>query len=309
VEAGKFKQPFSYEQLIQDRFVPTMERSLIDQLTPARDFGLMVHGQKLLDGRLDYAVAVSNGDVNSDTDLNDHKDIAGRLVVYPFGGPEGPWWLKHLQVGISGTYGHENELVSPTTLRTPATVPWFQFNPTVRAEGHRSRWSPELAYFAGPFGFAAQYLREEQELRPSTTGAGSRHLVEVPYEGFYVLASCLLTGEERTGYSQPIEPLAPFDPKAPGWACGAWELIGRYSRLRVGDVVFASGAANLANASLYSPEASEVTVGANWYLNRWVRLQFNWEHAMFDKPVQLGNGGQKSHREMDTLLARVQIIF
>src|SRR5205085_12366547 len=40
VEAGKFKQPFSYEQLIQDRFVPTLERSLIDQLVPQRDVGV-----------------------------------------------------------------------------------------------------------------------------------------------------------------------------------------------------------------------------------------------------------------------------
>src|SRR5439155_18400242 len=49
IEAGKFKQPFSYEQLIQDRYVPTAERSLIDQLVPARDEGVMIHGKNLLD--------------------------------------------------------------------------------------------------------------------------------------------------------------------------------------------------------------------------------------------------------------------
>ena len=38
-QVGKFKEPVSYEQLVQDRFVPTMERSLIDQVVPARDFG------------------------------------------------------------------------------------------------------------------------------------------------------------------------------------------------------------------------------------------------------------------------------
>ena len=35
-EIGKFKQPVSYEQLIQDRFVPTLERSMFDQLVPSR---------------------------------------------------------------------------------------------------------------------------------------------------------------------------------------------------------------------------------------------------------------------------------
>ena len=53
VEAGKFKQPVSYEQLIQDRYVPTLERSLIDQLVPARDEGLMLHGRNLFENRLD----------------------------------------------------------------------------------------------------------------------------------------------------------------------------------------------------------------------------------------------------------------
>ena len=36
-EVGKFKQPFSYEDLIQDRYVPMMERSMMDQLCPQRD--------------------------------------------------------------------------------------------------------------------------------------------------------------------------------------------------------------------------------------------------------------------------------
>ena len=45
VEMGKFKQPFSYEELIQDRYTPFMERSMIDQLTPQRDEGLMIRPQ------------------------------------------------------------------------------------------------------------------------------------------------------------------------------------------------------------------------------------------------------------------------
>ena len=66
-EIGKFKQPFSYEDLIQDRYVPTMERSMMDQLCPQRDEGAMIHGERLLCGRFDYAVAVSNGDPNDST--------------------------------------------------------------------------------------------------------------------------------------------------------------------------------------------------------------------------------------------------
>src|SRR5262249_49317264 len=116
IEAGKFKQPFSYEQLIQDRFVPTMERSLIDQLVPARDEGVMMHGQKLFGDRLDYAFSVSNGEINGDFDQNDRKDVAGRVVVRPFRGNWAPQSLQYLQLGVSGTTGFEQELMNPNPL-------------------------------------------------------------------------------------------------------------------------------------------------------------------------------------------------
>jgi phosphate-selective porin OprO/OprP len=314
LEAGKFKQPFSYEQLIQDRFVPTLERSLIDQLTPARDVGIMLHGQKLLGDRLDYGLAVSNGEPggsngNGDSDNNDYKDLAGRIVLRPFNGPAGWQGLRGLQIGISGTTGIEQEPVIPATLKTPATVPWFKFNPTVRANGLRNRWSPELAYFYGPFGLAAQYLRMEQELQPTDLGPGARTIVDVPFEGYYILATLLLTGEERTTYSQAIEPLAPFDPHCPWAAPGAWELVARLSRLRVGDEVFVPGPAQLADPTRFSSAATELTVGFNWYLTRWVRVQFNWEHARFADPVRLGPGPDGLLKEQDTLLTRLQVIF
>ena len=70
VTVGKFKQPFSYEQLIQDRLTPFMERSLIDQIVPARDVGVMAHGQNLFNGALDYGASVSNGVQNGDADTN-----------------------------------------------------------------------------------------------------------------------------------------------------------------------------------------------------------------------------------------------
>ena len=82
--AGKFKQPFSYEQLIQDRYTPLMERSLIDQLVPARDLGVMIHGQNLVGERLDYGIAVSNGVQNGDADTNNSKDTNARVAVRPF---------------------------------------------------------------------------------------------------------------------------------------------------------------------------------------------------------------------------------
>jgi phosphate-selective porin OprO/OprP len=312
-EAGKFKQPFSYEQLIQDRYVPTMERSLIDQLTPARDVGAMFHGQKLFGNRLDYGFAISNGEINggsTDSDLNNNKDFNGRIAVHPFGGSDCEFFLHYLEVGMSGGFGDQNQPVQPSTLQTPLGVKWFTFNPTVQAYGARSRLSPELSYFYGPFGFATQFFHMDQEMLANTTNLISRsHQIDVIANGYYIMTTLLVTGERRTGYSQAIEPLANFDPRYPFSHPGAWELVGRVSRLHLSNVFLPSSSFQLANPLTNSDGATEMTLGFNWYLNRFVRMQFNWEHSWFDTPVLLGQPlvGRLTHQ--DTLGMRMQVIF
>jgi phosphate-selective porin OprO/OprP len=309
VEAGKFKQPMSYEQLIQDRYVPTMERSLFDQLVPQRDEGIMLHGQRLFDDRLDWAAAVSNGEINGNTDTNDHKDVNARIAVRPLNSAMFVPAVHRLQIGISGGTGKEQELISPNTLSTPLGVRFFQFNPTVRANGLRNRWSPEVSYFYGGFGFAAQYYEEIQDMQPSFTGPTSVFEQKIGFRGWYFLGTYLVTGEERSTYSEAITPLRSFDPCHPLTCPGAWELVARVSRLRVGDGVFAPGPRRLADPTLYSNGATELTLGFNWYLNKWVRTQCNWEHAWFREPVRLGPGPGGLLKDQDTLAARFQIIF
>ncbi len=302
LEVGKFKQPVSYEQLIQDRYVPTMERSMIDQLVPARDVGVMIHGHQMCDDRLEYAVSVSNGEINGNTDTNDGKDLNARIAVRPFN--DDNWdLLRHVQFGISGSVGVQNESMSPAKLTTPATVPWLVFATGDLAEGERTRLSPELVYFYRSFGFASQYYREEQQIAASATATA----VRVPFTGYYVLATYLLTGEERREYTQQIDPIRPFGIATPFASPGAWEVVFRVSRLEVGSEIFTE---KLANPALYSSGALETTVGFNWYWNKWVRAQFNWEHARFDDPVNLGTSTQPaltSHE--DTLYCRFQFIF
>lgn len=315
VETGKFKQPVSYEQLIQDRYVPTAERSLIDQLVPARDEGLMVHGEKLFSDRLDYAFSVSNGEINGDYDSDKIKDINARMVVRPLNSPNLWPILRGLQVGVSGSTGKEEEPMNPLILRTPLTVPWFTFNSTVRADGIRERLSPEVVYFYNSFGFAAQYYREEQRMQPLFTGSGSQFDINVPFEGYYVLATYLITGEHRTTYSEPIVPLHNFDPCHPCVGSGAWELVARVSRLQLGEEVFehfATGRTSfvsLANPAGNSNSATETTLGFNWYLNPYVRMQFNWEHDWFSDPVRLGPGPAGLLEHQDALVTRLQFIF
>ncbi len=315
-EAGKFKQPFSYEQLIQDRYVPVMERSMMDQLVPQRDEGVMIHCHKLFGNRFDIAAAVSNGDPNDSTiDNNQHKDFNGRVVFRPFNDPNAWEFARGLSFGLSGGVGVENELLStasstPPIITTPATVTWFAFNNInntgVLANGERDRISPELTYFYHSLGFAAQYYQENQVFQSTVKNSP---LVNVPFTGYYVLISYLLTGEQRTDYSQQIDPICPFNPCAPTVSPGAWEVLFRVDRMDVGQSAFNAGlASDTGTTNRSSTDAIETTLGINWYLNKWVRVQLNWEHANFASPVQIGNVAHAFTQE-DALYTRFQVIF
>jgi phosphate-selective porin OprO/OprP len=314
-EIGKFKQPFSYEQLIQDRYIPTIERSMFDQLVPQRDLGIMVHGYHLLGNRLDYQLALSNGEINAspEIDTNEHKDVNARVAARPLHGV-GPL-VDWLQVGVSGSWGVEQEPIMPSPLRTPQTIPWLTFNPGVQEYGVRWRLSPEVSYFYRGLGLTAQYYKEQEQVRPVLTGPGVHDRVDLSFDGWYVMASYLLTGEERTTYSTSVKPLRPFNP-CHVFACpGAWELIGRVSELSVGGQVFAplptggTSFVQLANPALNSREATSMTLGFNWYLNAWVRLQCDYEHDWFGQPVQLGGSTANLTRDGDALTTRFEIIF
>ena len=156
---------------------------------------------------------------------------------------------------------------------------------------------------------ASQYYHEEQKFRPSATGSTYPFEQNVPFDGFYVLMSYLLTGEDRVTYSRAITPLKPFNPSCPFACPGAWELIARVSQLEVDERVFVPGKAQLANPATNSHQATELTLGFNWYFNTWVRMQFNWEHDFFADPVQLGGSASNLTKYQDTLLTRFQIIF
>ena len=302
VEGGKFKQPFSYEQLIMDRYVPTMERSIIDQLVPQRDDGIMLHGEHMFGDRFDWGVSVSNGEQNGDVDLNQGKDYVARVAVRPF--RELSEYIEQAQFGFSIGTGVEQETANTFVLKTPLGVPFFNFLSGVFANGLRTRWSPEFAYFYGGLGLSAQYFRMNQDFATPN----GKHTIDVPFDGYYIMITYLLTGETRTEYSAPVVPLQPFDPRCGRWGSGAWELVGRVSHLQLSDV-FLPGTSELADPTKVTNGATEMTLGFNWYLNAWVRLQANWEHDWFNTPVQLGPTKASRTEHDDVFATRLQFIF
>jgi len=269
-EAGKYKQPIGFEQLIQDRYTPFIERSMFDQLLPGRDVGVMAHGEMLFSNRLDWAVSFANGEFqNLDFDTNDSKDLTYRLEVRPF---NGSWFvngLNRLQFCIEGTVGIEHENLSKTaanatvasgvtgtggfTLSTPATIPWLTFNnnstTTISqgvaatgdaiADGLRTRVAPSVSYFYGSLGMAAQGYFQQQPYQVSAATVAQNLIINIPTTGFDAFGTYVLTGEPKVNYSSAINPFHPVDPYnffRGGW--GAWEIGARVSRLEYGDQIF-----------------------------------------------------------------------
>jgi phosphate-selective porin len=83
VRGGQFKVPFSWEELTSSNLIDFVERSVVNNLVPARDVGVMAHGT-LFSGMTEYAVGGFNGTGQNNTETNDSKDFAARLLVRPF---------------------------------------------------------------------------------------------------------------------------------------------------------------------------------------------------------------------------------
>ena len=85
---------------------------------------------------------------------------------------------------------------------------------------------------------------------------------------------------------------------------GAWEPTARYSQLDLDSRVFTAG---LADANLWTNHAKLVDVGVNWYLNQSVKVYFDWEHAIFGKPILSTNGHFREQN--DLFWVRTQLFF
>ncbi len=313
LQFGRYKTPFAYEWYrihIWDLLAP--ERSLFAQnFEGQRRFGLMGHGD-LFDKRLEYAVGSFNGQRNGYTDFNSHQDVMAFLNFKPFYNREEGFLLRDLQVGGSLDAGIENNPLSPAFLTTSqveapgpltpgsSSVPFLAFNNNVRERGYRALWELHMAYYYQGLSLLGAWDSGFQDYALGSSGPAP---IRVPIGGYFVQAGYILTGEtirDRT----LIDPLKPFDLRPAHFGLGAFEVTARFSQLQLGRQVFTGG---LANPQLWTNEAQMVDVGFNWYLNRFLKVYFDWEHAMFGNPVFYNTGRfQKSN---DLYWLRLQAYF
>lgn len=272
IRAGQFKAPFGLERLQSSASTNFVETAYPTGLTSNYDAGLQLSGD-VWGGVVNYAVALTNGTSDGAaafTDINNDKAVTARVIASPLKLSNNEL-LRGLSGGIAVSHGHAEGAALPT-LRSPGQASIFSYNSSAIADGPHTRFSPQLSWYYNQFGLLYEYVTAEQEV---VRGAVSDKFENKAWE---ITGSYVLTGEDAT--YKGVVPLKNFDPSAGTW--GAWELVGRYHTLDVDDSIFSNYSTNFfADARSAVNEAKSWGVGTNWYLNRNVKLQIDFEHTEF----------------------------
>ena len=272
IRAGKGKHPFGMERLHSASNLLFMDRALPTALAPNRDLGVQVLGD-VKGGVFSYLAGVMNGVADggsADLDANDGKDVTARVIVRPFTrNVASP--LRGLGVALSGNTGMQAGAAALPSFRTQTLQqPYFSYATGAVASGRRTRYSPQVFFFRGPFGGWAEYVHTDV---PVTRNGVSG---DIAGKAWQVAASWVLTGESATDAGAGVRPRAIFDPSTGHW--GAFQIAARVHQLEIDRAVVDLGFA----AAGSSRKAQSWTVGLNWILTPNVKYVFNFERTVFD---------------------------
>jgi phosphate-selective porin OprO/OprP len=239
-------------------------------------------------GLANYELGVFNGTGDgraaANSDFDNGKSFEGRLFFHPFlRSAKEP--LHGLGLGIAGNYGDmEGSAGLPDDI---------EYESDLIADGTHWRIGPQAYWYWGPFGLQGEYSISSQRLRQENAPFDS---VRAENTAWHVTASWLLTGEEATFRS--VAPRKNFDPHNGRW--GALQLVARYAYLDIDDGLFPV----FADPAELPTRVANWGVGLNWFLNRNIRVAFNYNHYDF-------KGGQSGIADLGEHLfsTRVQLAF
>jgi len=302
--AGKFRSPFGLEFLQSDSQTALVERSLVQDLIPLRDVGIMLYGD-IANGTVSYAVAMLNGAADGanapDVPLQTAKDYVGRIFLRPLKPIRRLTWMD-LGFGMAASYGSPSGTAASPNLpsyKTTSLLPMFSYivstatpavaDATTVAAGDRWRLSPQLYWYLGPVALMSEYIVTSQRVERMGQAAN------ISNRAWHVTLSFVLTMEHAS--YEGVEPKHPVD--FHHWAFGAVELVARYSELRIDNnafPVFADPAAAVRSAR-------ELAGGLNWVLTHNVKVMLMYEHTDFGGGA--ANGADR--KPENGLLGRIQL--
>jgi phosphate-selective porin OprO and OprP len=302
LQAGKFKIPFSMDQLTARHSLDFIYRTIAGEtLAPNRDIGVMLHGS-VWNRFVRYQAGVFQGNGENSPSLEpppllpgelpdspSKRSAAGRVRVRPLVPFHLPAYFESLEFGVSAMRSEIPEGLNHLHGKTLFGAKLFPRQYYVN--GARDRRSYEASWTPGPVSVRAEYIRVD-EAREGV-GSGDENgldstLAPLPSSGWYVSGTWALTGEKK---ESGIDPRRPF--LQGGF--GAVELAARYEKITFG----LAGASQIpsdsprAEYTLLNGE-QVLTLGLNWYVNRFMKLQLNGIRETVDDPAMSPIPGQAS---------------
>ena len=278
VRFGQFKMPFSIEEQTSSRFIDFQERSMMNALVPAKERGIMLHGDPFKG--MTYGLALSNGQGknNNETSVElDRPDVIARVAGNAAEWVGNPDMVLHAGLAYSnGTLAGNSAVPSGRTEARGVT--FFQTGNVASSAGtdvDRQRLGGELSLAWGPFKLQGEYTKATYD-----TETGSDRDIDA----YYAAATWLITGERyaksyRSGAYRAIVPNKPLG--SGGW--GAWELGLRYSDFNAEDFTVTAATASTA----FTNKADAWTLGLKWIPITNVRFYLNYVQTEFDTPIRV----------------------
>jgi phosphate-selective porin OprO/OprP len=288
VRVGYFREPFSLEGATSSRFITFMERSPLNQLDPARNWGVGAYwwpesqrGTFAIGG---FRTNTNNGGF-SPGDGGDWA-VTTRLTALPmYVNDEGMFRLVH----VGGAFSQRvppNDVVTyapnpQSNILDVSDSPASPFLPTVNIPSKSQQlYNLQAATVFGPLSFQGEWF---------ATGIQQIGGGPVFLHGAYAYASYFLTGEHR-GYDRTEGAFSRVSVRrplvktasAPASGFGAVEVAARFA---VADFVSSNLPQPTSGPLALAPNGAvlyEGTFGVNWYLNDYTRLMFNYTLATPD---------------------------
>ena len=284
IRVGNFREPYSLEGMTSSNFITFLERSPVNVLSPARNWGVCGFWWPE-DERLLYSLGIfRDGTDNGGQSIGDGGNWAytTRLTGLPIYEPDGDVFrLLHVGAAFSQRSPPDGVLrFSPRTVSNLLTVednPGSPFLPVLDIPTNSYQlYNLQAASVLGPLSIQTEW---------SASGVQQKNAAPIFVHGVYVAGSYFLTGEHR-GYNRTrgsfdqIEVFRPVTRSRTGQrGPGAIELAARIAYLDF-------NSPNLpldANGAFVGTQLYELTVGANWYLNTYLRIMADYTAGMPNK--------------------------
>jgi phosphate-selective porin len=288
MKIGHIKKPFSLEITNGVESVYFAERSMGMFLSPARDVGAMLGGS-LADDRLNYSFGLFNAEgeeVGNRGDGNDEPEAAVRIVFAPFARSEKEY-LKHFQLGASGTYAKINLSNLAIKVKTTGMIDTSRniyvlshdtkFGVLQEADDRR-RISAEAAWAWNSFACQAEYFSlSYTSLKPVGGSARNADLYS-----YYASMLYFPTGEKPTfnkGIMVRINPEKPLNLSTGDY--GALGIAMRYDHFQ-GDKDWINPASYVS-----VQEADSFSIALNWILMPMNRILLDYTYTDLSDPIRV----------------------